>query len=173
MEDLKPIKNWEKYYGISENGKVWSYKRDHNSRFKDRGFWLTIHLDGCGYSFVALTLNGKTVQPKVHRLVAETFILNPLNLPQVNHKDGNKQNNHKDNLEWCTPSENILHAFKHGLSSQKGEKNAGSKLLDNDIRVIRQLGEEGVLKKDIATKFNVSRSAITNIIKRKRWKHIN
>jgi hypothetical protein len=68
-------------------------------------------IDHCGYRHVILNHKNKNV----HRVIAETFIPNPNNLPCVNHKDGNKTNNSVENLEWCTHSENTLHSFKNGL----------------------------------------------------------
>ena len=73
-----------------------------------------------GYMNVSLTKNGKQTQHKVHRLVAQAFIPNPLNKQQVNHIDGNKKHNVVWNLEWCTCKENIDHALKSGLSCPKG-----------------------------------------------------
>lgn len=70
---------------------------------------------GKRYSIVSLSLNGKQKHFYVHRLVAETFIPNPKSKPQVNHIDGNPSNNHYSNLEWCTNSENIQHAWDMGL----------------------------------------------------------
>lgn len=77
------------------------------------------HLKNCfdnHYYHVTLFLNGKRKIYLVHRLVAQAFIPNPKNLPQVNHKDGNKTNNNAKNLEWVTCSENIKHAFRVGLN---------------------------------------------------------
>lgn len=68
-----------------------------------------------GYPLVYLCFDGKTKAAKVHRLVAELFVPNPQGLKEVNHKDGNKLNNCADNLEWCTRSENIRHAYAAGL----------------------------------------------------------
>ena len=82
--------------------------------FNLHGVKLVGMVDRCGYHEVIL--NGK--QYRVHRLVAETFIPNPNNLPCVNHIDGNKQNNSVENLEWVTYSENTIHSFKTGLQKK-------------------------------------------------------
>lgn len=68
-----------------------------------------------GYREVILVNNNVRYYKLVHRLVAEVFIPNPENKPQINHKDGNKLNNSVTNLEWCTASENMKHAYKQGL----------------------------------------------------------
>lgn len=73
-----------------------------------------------GYKKTNVSINGKLKTVFIHRLVAELFIPNPNNLPQVNHKDGNKTNNRADNLEWVTLQENVIHAHKIGLNKHKG-----------------------------------------------------
>lgn len=78
-------------------------------------------MSGCvnqqGYKSFSPRFNGVKVQAKVHRLVALMYIPNPYNLPQINHKDGNKLNNHVDNLEWCDAKHNINHAHKNKLAT--------------------------------------------------------
>lgn len=69
------------------------------------------------YCIVSCMVDGKQKLFYVHRLVAEAFIPNPLNLPQVNHLDGDPSNNHVSNLEWCTPKQNVSHAYQMGLSN--------------------------------------------------------
>lgn len=78
---------------------------------------MTQHISDKGYKVVSLTkrdMPDKSIP--VHRLVAMAFIPNPNNLPQVNHIDGNKENNNVENLEWCDNSYNQIHAYKHGLN---------------------------------------------------------
>ena len=85
------------YYLIYDTGKVWSIR---NNKF------LKPQLTRDGYYSVDLCLNGTDKVVKIHRLVANAFIPNPENLPQVNHIDENKTNNNVNNLEWCTPEYN-------------------------------------------------------------------
>lgn len=70
-----------------------------------------------GYLQVTFSVNGKTVTRYVHRLVAQTFLPNPDDLPEVNHKDNNPSNNNVSNLEWCTGEYNIAYREKYGKSS--------------------------------------------------------
>ena len=113
---------------------------------------------------------GKSDTILVHRLIAMTFIPNPNDLPEVNHKDGNKQNNHVSNLEWCTYSENGKHAHKMGLQqSQKGEKHIKAKLTNDQAERIRQLYKEGVSQQKLADLFNVSQRTVSRIIRGERY----
>jgi len=90
----------------------------------------------------------------VHRLVAEKYIPNPENLPQVNHKDGNKTNNDVSNLEWVSNQKNRDHAILNGLHTC-GEKCSWAKLTQQDVNYIRS--HKNVYQKDLAKMFNVSR----------------
>lgn len=113
------IKGYEDTYKISDAGEVWSKDRlcvDSKGRKRFRkGKKLNPDIAQNGYYRITLCKNGNKKQVYLHRLIAEYFIPNPLNLPQVNHKDGNKQNCAVDNLEWVTVQDNVIHAYKHGL----------------------------------------------------------
>jgi hypothetical protein len=98
---------YEGLYEVSSTGKI---------RNKKRGKLRKLYIEHKGY--VSVTLKRKGLDQKgmkVHRLVAMAFIPNPEMKPHVNHKDGDKTNNNDWNLEWCTISENAIHAFKLGL----------------------------------------------------------
>ena len=101
------INNIETDYDINEEGEIYSHK---TKKF------LTGTLCNTGYKMVRLTINGIKKGYAVHRLVAETFIPNPDNLPVVNHKDGDKTNNNKNNLEWVSQSQNRIHAINNKIS---------------------------------------------------------
>lgn len=109
----------------------------------------------------------------LHKLVAEAFIPNPDNLPEVNHKDGNKLNNAVENLEWCTREKNIQHAFEKGLIKMgKGEAAGNVKLKEHEVLEIRRLYAEGRTQQSLAEQFNISRGTIGKITTRKIWTHI-
>lgn len=99
----KPIIGYESLYSVSNTGEIFSYRS--NSIIRQQ--------DSFGYKSVALyDKEGKCKRYRVHRVVAQTFLPNPNNLPQVNHIDSNKNNNSVCNLEWCTSKQNTNHAIK-------------------------------------------------------------
>jgi len=93
-------------YNISENGSVISMLN---------GKQMKQHDNGKGYKTVGLSAYGKTKKFYIHRLVGESFIPNPANLPDINHIDGNKSNNNVSNLEWMSRGDNLRHAHTNGL----------------------------------------------------------
>ena len=103
----------------------------------------------------------------VHRLVAEKYVPNPDNLPQVNHKDGDKTNNTAGNLEWVSNLENRKHAVKEGLHIH-GERCPWAKLKQSDVDYIRQHTE--MPSKEMAQMFGVSDGLIRAIRRREAWK---
>lgn len=104
-EEWKDIPNYEGLYQVSNFGRVKSFRRSTKFHCQNE-YILKPNIASHGYAQV--TLYNKTVRHKflVHRLVADAFIPNPNNLPQVNHKDENRLNNSADNLEWCTAEYN-------------------------------------------------------------------
>lgn len=111
-EEWKDIEGYEGRYQISNLGNVMSLL-GLSPRL------LKLRTGGRGYSYnrmrVLLYKGGKGKTKKIHRLVAEHFIPNPTNSPEVNHIDGNLRNNRVENLQWCTRSENELHARRTGI----------------------------------------------------------
>lgn len=99
-EIWKPVPEFEGRYEVSTEGRVRSWVNNYGNRRNEPKI-LNPRNDRDGYSKVALCNKGKMNNFLVHRLVAMTFIQNPLNLPCINHKDEDKTNNRIDNLEWC------------------------------------------------------------------------
>lgn len=118
-------------YDISNLGNV---RRQLNAKYKYKNrLYVRPYLNNKGYWCINLYLNCKVYRRQIHRLVAEAFIPNPNNLTEVNHIDGNTQNNSIDNLEWCTHQYNMQHAWDTGLHKNRlgnasiKRKNASSK----------------------------------------------
>lgn len=105
-EVWKNINGYEGLYQISNNGRVKSLPKLAGKSWRKEKI-LKTYLDKDGYVKVILCKENKTKFLSVHRLIAEAFIPNPNEFPQINHKDENKQNNSLENLEWCTCKYNI------------------------------------------------------------------
>ena len=138
-EIWKPIKNYESLYEVSSLGKVKSFKR---SGAKEK--ILKCFYDEYGYVRVCLSKNGKSKKYKVHRLVAEAFIPNPKNFPQINHDNGIKDDNRVENLEWCTSSFNTIHSYVNNLNKTKDKKIKVTNKNNNYNQTFRSMRMESI-----------------------------
>lgn len=181
---------WKQYrqtfYEVSNLGDIKTIphvvKRSNGRRHNVVSKILKPALDKKGYLRVGLMIDGDLVTLKVHRIVCECFHENPLNLPQVNHKDGNKQNNNEVNLEWSTASANVQHAFDTGLTVNiygkvadtsnfaRGTKNSQSKLDEAKVKEARELRASGKSYQSIADKFGVNKKTMIHAITGITWK---
>lgn len=109
----------ENQVNILSNHIIYSDGKLYNRKTKKYRKWST---NNSGYLFVAIAENGKLINVLQHRLLAESFIPNPENKKEVNHINGNKHDNCLSNLEWCTHSENIKHAYDTGLKKKPHKK---------------------------------------------------
>ena len=137
-EIWKDIKGYYKLYQVSTRGKIRSLDRvvtDKNGNKKIlKGKVRSKTLDKDGYVVIALYKKGKERNFKVHRLVAQAFIPNPLNLPEVNHKKPNKKNNCVSNLEWCTGLDNIAHIKRYRKRNKKAKEELSTKIRAGHIK---------------------------------------
>lgn len=163
---MKDILGYEGLYAITRDGKVWSYPRTNRFNHKIGGKWLILRSGGYGkrdYQKVCLSKNGKEEYAFVHRVVASTYIHNPLKLPIVNHLNFDCSDNRVVNLEWCTQQKNVEHAAKGGRCQR-------SQLGEQDVKEIRfNYSKSGVTLQSLSKKYNVSKQSIWLIVKRKNW----
>ena len=108
MEQWRPIQGTKGFIEVSDLGNV-------RSLLRGNPYLLKTQTDSKGYHRISIKIEGEKHTYKLHREVAKAFIPNPNSLPQVNHKDGNKDNNSMANLEWCTNRDNVHHAIENGL----------------------------------------------------------
>ena len=161
-EIWKPVVGYEGLYMVSNWGRVKSIKFGKEIILKQH-----INIKG-GYYYVCLLKNGKHKNYYVHRLVAEAFIPNSYNLPQVNHRDENKLNNNVDNLEWCTNEYN----HNYGTINERISQSQSKPVLQYDLngnlikewKSVNECGRNGFNQGDICKCCNGKRKTAKGFI---------
>ncbi len=163
---------WEGLYEVSNMGRVRNIQRWVKSKGPGKKLLPVVirrlQLNRYGYPVACLNGKEKPVLKSVHRMVVEAFIGPIPDGMQVNHRDGNKQNNHLDNLEICTHSQNQLHRHRV-LGQNNGENHPRAKLKEEDVHAIRSMAAEGITQQALADRFGVDRTAVSLIVRRKNW----
>lgn len=175
QEIWRKIEGWERYevsnYGqvrsLWQNGKGGSHPRKSPLLKKSC-------LSVWGYPEVRLWQDSRSKKFRLHRLVAQAFLTNPLNKSEVNHKDGNKENNVTFNLEWVTRGENMEHLFRVTKSpTMRGERNGHARLTKHDVNEIKDKWLSGSFRqKDIAEEYDIARSTVNAIVNGYNWKNL-
>lgn len=171
IEQWKPVLGWEGIYEVSDMGRVRRVApRGNNQKREASGGLLKLGVIKDGYLNVILREGGREQNRKVHRLVLESFV-GPSEL-LCNHKNGNKQDNWLENLEWVTRSQNSRHAFDVlGHKVVSGEDNGHAKLTWEQVREIRAKYKPRVYSVwKLAREYGVCGQGIHNIIKGKTWR---
>jgi hypothetical protein len=170
IETWKNIIGFDGEYQVSNLGRIKSLKKNKLEKLLSQ----CNHTNG--YKYVSLSKNGVAKHYYVHRLVAESFLLNSDNKLEVNHIDGDKTNNHVENLQWVTRQENVKHEFDNGygyVPNLKGENHGSSKLKESQvINIYIAYHKDNIRISDLSKKYNISESAIDSIVKNRNWKHI-
>lgn len=173
QEIWKNIKGFSKYQ-ISNFGNVRKINKDYRCpKYK----LLKIYIQYNGYSNVSLHDKKGYHKKLIHRLVAQAFIPNLENKPTVNHKDGNKQNNCVDNLEWATYNENLVHSINVLKINRNTDKQIKSAKIIGKLKrklTLKQAYEirkkvKTITRKELAKEYGVSLSVIDNILQNKRY----
>lgn len=147
-----------------------SYLIPHIGWRTKEGYIKKQSLDSSGYPQVQFRLNGKVVTRKTHRLVAEAFIPNPENKPQINHINSIRTDPRVENLEWCTQSENQIHSFYvHKRDIQNGVNNGKSKLTESQVLEIFNSKRYTI---GLSKRFGVHKITIQRIRNGLAWRHL-
>lgn len=155
---MTDIPGFEGIYSISTDGRILNIKKNK---------FIAYSKTGDGYCVSTLWKDGTRKRLRIHRLIAELFIPNPNLYETVNHINGIKTDNSVENLEWCSVSDNLKHAHKTGLISQKGENSSSVKLNWGQVHEIRS---SMLSSSEVAKKYGVSDITIRKIRQFKTWK---
>lgn len=170
--EMREIPGHEGRFLISRDGVIWSTV---TARV------IKVHLRRDGYYYAVLRVTGKYIQSAVHRLVAEAWIENPENKPQVNHKNLCKTDNRAENLEWVTRAENMRHAMENlpgdviarmlAARSQTAlqHNHRKRKLTMAQANEVRALVAGGMTHRVAALRFGVCRRSVEQIVKRRNY----
>lgn len=179
-----PVVGWVGFYEVSTAGEVRSLTRrilrKNGTEQVFRARAMTAFVAPSGYLVVRLrdTAHGRSKMARVHCLVADAFIPNVDSKPEVNHIDGNKANPALENLEWVTPRENRLHAWRTGLRNRshlpihRGVDNYRAKLTEEQVTEIRARSAAGTGKLKLAKEFGLSKTTVMGIVRRTTWAHL-
>jgi len=182
VEVWKPAPGFETSHEVSNHGRIRSIDR-HVTTPKGtrrcRGQVLKIELSGSGYPSIKLWRGGSATRQTIHKLVALAFLGDPPGKVgcrkgeyNVNHKDGDKTNNHISNLEWILSEDNRAHAMANGLILC-GARHPSAKLSEKDVRDIRrQYARRGCTLDNLAERYSITKGHIRQIIQRKAWKSV-
>ncbi len=155
-------------YSVTKDGRVWSHKR-----LRVNGGWLKSQSQASGHLYVGLYKNGKMLNKRIHRLVLEVFVGPCPPGLECRHLNGNPADNKLKNLKWGTAVENRQDSIRHGtlyLSGKFGERHPGSKLSDQDRRLISSMYRSGYyIQQELADHFGIARSQISQITSDARW----
>lgn len=177
-ETWEDITDYVGLYRVSNLGNIESLSRTiinkNGNTQKVNGKILKSSIRKSGYKHVILQKFGVRKTYLVHRLVANAFLKNVEDKPEVNHKDGNKSNNYANNLEWVTRKENIVHAFKNNLNKGvKGEGNGFNKYSEGLIRKVIDMQKKGIRDCIIIKELNVNKNLPYDIKTKRRWGHLH
>lgn len=170
----KPVLNYEGSYEVSSDGWIRTVDRLCGNRRGIVKSKILNQFDNHGYRFVILSRNNKSKNCYVHRLVAEAFIPNNDNKPQVNHINGNKSDNRLSNLEWVTIQENHLHSYRklnRRSSDNHGGRNPNARISIDQVKDIINRYTSGIASaKELAAEFGINKNYVYMMANGKVWK---
>lgn len=169
-EEWRPVVGYEGWYEVSSIGRV---RRVRPGKSTKTGRFCSIYRNKTGYNRVKLTSGDYGRRHMLHRLVARAFIGECPHGCEINHRDGNKDNNHVENLEYVTHKMNMAHASQNRLMARmKGMFNPRAKLTDEQVREMRRLFDGGCSRIELSRRFHVGESVTARVVKRQSWVHI-